>query len=1109
MRSVNLERDFSDPRSSEGYIITPMAEKAFERICGGFSNNSTQRAFRIGGDYGSGKSAFALALARVAAGYTRALPKGLRKFCGRTRLFPRLATGDHEPLANTILRALGVRLAPTARASTSEVLSRVNKALARARGQGFNGILLVLDELGKNLEYAAQHPESDDVFLLQRLAEEAARSGKQPLVIVAMLHQGIAAYAADLDSAARREWDKVAGRFDEVVYAQPLEQLTGLLAATLNTNVDVLPSSVKEAAQKSMKAAVTAGVFGASVAGSLVSLGPRIYPLHPTVVPLLAKAIRKFGQNERSLFSFISSDEPMGLQQHVRKKQTAVDPYRIFHLFDYVRHNLLPSLNSGMAASHWGIVDSILSSTRFDSQDEEHVLKSVALLNLLDAPDLPATEDFLHLALDTGANRHALHRAIREIKRRGLLYERGTSRGLCLWPKTSVNLDDAYRNAVSATRQVGDGIELLCQHLPAEHLVPRGHYLRTGTLRYAEVGYAPAAGLSKFLSSQPAIGDKQADLNLRVFLPASQRELRETEDYLRKNRGGIAEGVFIAVAQPPVASLAALSDLRAWSWVIENTQSLSGDRFAREEATRQHARAERLFRERLNGLDNLSLPSGVRLNWFYGNGEIRLNSGRPLLSFLSEQCDRIFHRAPHVVNELINRRFPSSAAVAARTKLVEAMAAEPGKALLGMDPSKRPPELALYLSILKGGRFHVQGACGWRFELPSPKRDSCNLRPSLAQITSVVQEHGTDALVPVPTVLEALSKAPFGVRDGLKPFILALYFATHHQRVALYEDGTYVPEVGGAILARLMKEPQFFHVQYCELSGVRAETFSRLLDLLEIPARDADRADLIDLVRPLTVFISRELPDYSRKTGKLSVQTLAVRQALLDAREPIRLVFTLLPEACGLSRIDKIAKHTAHEFASRLRAALHELRTAYPELLNRMKGALWAAFGIDPAEDKGRATIAKRAAQLASIVTEPTLKALALRLADTALGERAWIESIGNLMARKSPERWIDNDESEFLYQLEIAVGRFKRTELALIGTTHQLNGRACRIAITKSNGIEVGDLVNWEGMDEDQIRPLESQIQKILCQHGRNGVAAAMRALWTQLNPNEELDEV
>src|SRR5258708_192373 len=120
LRSVHLERDFGDLTSSLGYVLTPVAENAFARICEGFRSNSTQRAFRIAGDYGSGKSAFGLALARVSAGQANALPKEIRPFCGRNRLRPHLATGDHEPLGVTVLRALGMRPPHGSRPSTED-----------------------------------------------------------------------------------------------------------------------------------------------------------------------------------------------------------------------------------------------------------------------------------------------------------------------------------------------------------------------------------------------------------------------------------------------------------------------------------------------------------------------------------------------------------------------------------------------------------------------------------------------------------------------------------------------------------------------------------------------------------------------------------------------------------------------------------------------------------------------------------------------------------------------------------------------------------------------------------------------------------------------------
>ena len=45
------------------------------------------------------------------------------------------------------------------------------------------GIFLVLDELGKLLEHVALQWEREDVFVLQRLGELAARSAETPLVI--------------------------------------------------------------------------------------------------------------------------------------------------------------------------------------------------------------------------------------------------------------------------------------------------------------------------------------------------------------------------------------------------------------------------------------------------------------------------------------------------------------------------------------------------------------------------------------------------------------------------------------------------------------------------------------------------------------------------------------------------------------------------------------------------------------------------------------------------------------------------------------------------------------------------------------------------------------
>ena len=65
LRSVQLERDFSDAAALESYIATPPMAEALHRILESIQDGSKRRAWRITGDYGVGKSSLALVLSRL------------------------------------------------------------------------------------------------------------------------------------------------------------------------------------------------------------------------------------------------------------------------------------------------------------------------------------------------------------------------------------------------------------------------------------------------------------------------------------------------------------------------------------------------------------------------------------------------------------------------------------------------------------------------------------------------------------------------------------------------------------------------------------------------------------------------------------------------------------------------------------------------------------------------------------------------------------------------------------------------------------------------------------------------------------------------------------
>ena len=331
-RSVHIERDFQT-RTSAGYHLTPSAYDLLKTIAGAWERPS-DRAMTVVGPYGAGKSAFCVFLAGLAAGGAdemkalRERDKSLAKKLGAAdrHLLPILTVGSREPLARALVSALvkaleaiehavvlkGLRAGfgktlDAASPAPRQVADLYAGAAKLAAQEGFGGLLLIADELGKFLEHAALHPKDGDIFTLQELAEAAARSSA-PLFILAVLHQNADAYAQKLGRAHQAEWAKVGERFREVPFFpsdtermdmvgyalehRPNLHLNGHLGSLARDCASWLPTSIGDR-------------FG--------DMADAAYPLHPTVLLALPPLFRKTGQSHRSLFNFLSGEEAHAL----------------------------------------------------------------------------------------------------------------------------------------------------------------------------------------------------------------------------------------------------------------------------------------------------------------------------------------------------------------------------------------------------------------------------------------------------------------------------------------------------------------------------------------------------------------------------------------------------------------------------------------------------------------------------------------------------------------------------------------------------------------------------------------------------------------------------
>jgi hypothetical protein len=1143
LRSAQLERDFRDSSALEGYVVTRTIRSSIERISSGLNANSGQRAWRITGDYGSGKSSFALLLAHLFSGRARELAPAVQnrvdiELLQKTPLFvPVLITGSREPLTPVLVRGLKEALKPfsenrklqrSARAvdaflrrdirqTDEEVLAlieRVAEEIAKS-GEG-SGLFIIIDELGKFLEFAALNPERQDILILQQLAEVSSRSGKNPIFTVSLLHQGFNAYADQLSQASQREWEKVAGRFEELVFDQPLDQVTHLIANALNVNADATPKGWEARAARIMRQTLSLEWFGVSSASSSISeIAETLYPLHPTVIPVLVKLFSRFGQNERSLFSFLLSNQPLALRAFSEQKASLTSLFRVHHLYDFAAASFGHILGLQSYRTHWNHIDSIVRSFSAKDQIQLSVLKTIGLLNLINSSDLQPTEQAIIVALGDGvqATEESVRDAIKDLhQEKKLLYFRGTKAGYWLWGHTSINLELAYEEAAKAVGSHRKATDLVKRYLDVRPIVARRHYIKTGNLRHFAIQYCSLAELER-ISSETI---RDADGKLVIPLLETKEEMLQAQRIVEAMSWS-SQAVLVGLTEPLASLSGLIQEVERWNHIEKSTPELKDDRYAYEEVSRRVSTATLTLERRVQhyvGLREAS-QSGefMPIRWYRGGRLQPISTVSSFLSFLSDVCDEIYGQSPVVHNELLNRRVLSSAAAAARMRLLERMLESPGKQYLGMDPTKKPPEMSMYLSVLQETLLHRALDDQWKIAIPDEDHDPCRLRPALNQIYRILVEK-PDQRINVETIFDEIRRAPFGVRDGLLPLFLLVTILQHQHEIAFYEEGTFKSQTTAPDILRLCKDPKSFELQWIKVEGVRLEVFNRLRTLFDLPPNESPRTEILDIVRPLCEFVAK-LPPFSLQTAQLTKRARDVRYAILEARDPSKLLFNGLPIACGFPPLGNSnawidEKKDIGRFITELQSSLEELKVAMSALRGRIAKQIAKVFGLPQSLSrfqKTRDELALRSERLLVDVADIDLKAFCLRLFDNNMPEADWIESIGSLVAIVPPSRWKDKDENIFRERLNAIAQLFLRVESVNFGSNINAKsvGEAVRIAITKQDGTERQEVLFLTKKDQQEASRVAEGMRLFLGSNHSIALSALGKITWELLNAKDE----
>lgn len=1060
--SINIERDTN---KQFDYVVTANATRVLSSIVSAY--NSGQHSFTLIGSYGTGKSSFILALEDCLKNDNhnpKKLVKNEGQFNGNTKFRFLNIVGDYALLHDLIEEKIGTKY--------KNFFQNFDRYYQKIHKEG-SFLIIVIDEFGKVLEHAAKNDPEKEMYFLQKFAEYVNDSDKN-ILLLTTLHQSFNAYAKNLQEEQRQEWTKVKGRFSEIVFREPIEQLLDLAAKRLESKSKKSADAIF--AERVYELALNSKFFYEKLKKETAR---KLYPMDIIAAYTFVQANQRYGQNERTFFNFLESQAEDSLsafhpEQHLLYNLVNVYNYIVYHFHSYLSETNSDSTKwSALRVAIERVEGSNLSETEIDNATQ--LIKVIGLLNIFASASAIIDEHFIsEYAKNALAMTNAETILSRLIQMNVIRYAKYKSKYI-LFEGTDVDIDAGIIEADRMVQKGTDIIAKLNDNFNFKVALANAYYYKIGTPRYFEY----------HISDQPIcqVEDGEADGYINLVFPQT-KELPTVRQKITEQQGiAIAYCLFKNIG----SIVEALFRIDKLIWVKENYVADNNDVVALRELDNQIAYERELLSKVV--IDNMF--NNEMVEWIF-NGEVlqNIDNQKNLTSLLSKISSEIYSKTPIFKNELVNKHKASSSIATARPILLNKLLDSEAEEDLGFPAEKYPPEKSIYLSLLKQNEMH-------RFEdgsfvLSAPKEDS-SFYP-LWRCCMDFLESTTSKPRKFSELIKILQQPPFRLKQGFIEFWLPIFLIIKKDDYALYSDGTYVPNITRETLELLQRRPNQFTIKAFSVDGVKMQFFQQYRSAINLNTdENLSRQSFIQTIRPFLVFY-KKLNPYARTTKKLSPEAKKFRDVIATATDPEKTFFEVLPEKLGFREVVLTQNPEAiNSFVSVLHQAIRDLRECYDELIDSIERKILSVLKISETDFlEYKKLIDSRYANVKSELMPIKAKNFHSRVISKWDEKKGWIESVCYVLLNKPLEN-IKDEEVPFLFSA-LQDAFFSLDDFVEMHKVE--NESVVRFHISQNKQKMLTKQVVLAAEGEKQVEDLEKKIEKILGNDDSLNISALIKVL-------------
>lgn len=813
------------------------------------------------------------------------------------QIYPQLTSGGtFQPMINM---------------SALSIYQSINELLCSE--YGYSGMFLIFDEFSKYIEHHQPETISGNMKVLQEMCELANNSDTTQIHLTFVAHKSIKEYGTFLPAAVLNSFTGVEGRMTEIFFLTSMKNNYELISYAIKKKETLYAVYWKERQEEEafiteyFNTAEFSSVFIKEEFQKIVVKG--CFPLTPLAAYFLLSISEKVAQNERTLFTFLSKEEPYSLLWTVRNRKKEDDwLIGVAEIYDYFSSIFRKDTSQVWIHREWLKADFALNQTK--EAAEQKIIKTLALVQMLHIPeDICGTDRILRLGSCLSQERYQT--VIEQLLQKQILCFRIKTAAYDFKQNIGVDLEEEIRKVEQSHFTEISTVTALQKYAGFDYEIPKQYNQKYAMTRFFHYQFIQEKDFFALTKTSYLFDEVFADGKILLLVP---KEYPDTDIEVQKERIKKTlnewgdERVVVIQPQRIWKEKALLRRIAAIEYLLQREDFLEQNPIIKEELFLSqedsffefhrifdkmyrlgHGNAILYIRKRddTNKKTNESLRQKEQVEYE------SLEKVTPIAfnRMLSRILEQYYHNTPLINQELVNRNHISPPIRKARNTIVKKLLKQEDCHTLTSGTS---PEATIFRATL------------WYTGLLGKQPRSDTIFSVIEKIKTFIKEAEKRSCC-FSELYEILQGKAIGMRRGVIPIYLAYCFAQFQGMIVISRKGKEL-ELSMETLDQINEHPSGYNLCTEEGTSDKTDYQKNLEELFQdfIRITYAEK----DMNRRITEGISRwmrSLPQYTLTVQKgiagmeeWEFQKLCKFRQIFQKQEvnPWEVLFVKMPEIC-------------------------------------------------------------------------------------------------------------------------------------------------------------------------------------------------------------------